>query len=601
MKHLDTFKTALAVVCMGALGAPALHAEGWPYGYDGVMLQGFYWDSFKDTKWTNLESQADDLSASFDLIWIPNSGKSASNPGMGYDPVYWFSNHNSSFGTEAELRSMMKTFKEKGTGMIADVVINHRSGVSNWTDFPSETWNGRTWHIGLDGICRTDEVNRQPTQQHGTGAADTGDDFDGSRDLDHTNANVQENCKNYCKFLLEDLGYTGFRYDMVKGYAGTYTGMYNKYSNPQFSVGEYYDSSYDKLAAWIESTGRESAAFDFAFKDAVTKAFGSGDLSQLVWMANGTNPQPAGLIHFGYPQYAVTFIDNHDTYRSWKFEGNWAAANAFMLSSPGTPCVFLVHWQACGDQIARMIAARKKAGVTNTSSVRVLKTASNVYMAEVTGTKGKLAVKIGSTMESPSGYSDSEIYCSGDGYCIWVKGGGDDPVEVPEKLYLLGHLAGHAWDTSYGIEMKREGNKFIAENVEFEAANAKDTNAYFSFVTTLGATWDVVNSSHRYGAASKDAPLASRQEAEMKQFRKDVDASSAYSWKISPGIHTIEADFAANKVRLDPASSAIGSVEAEVTEDAAPVYYNLQGIKVAAPTHGVYIVVRGRKVTKEVL
>ena len=29
-------------------------AEGWPAQWEGVMLQGFYWDSYTDTKWTNL-------------------------------------------------------------------------------------------------------------------------------------------------------------------------------------------------------------------------------------------------------------------------------------------------------------------------------------------------------------------------------------------------------------------------------------------------------------------------------------------------------------------------------------------------------------------
>lgn len=142
---------------IAAFGAHAAN-YAWPANYEGVMLQGFYWDSYKDSKWTNLESQADELSQYFKLIWIPNSGKAASNPGMGYDPVYWFTNHNSSFGTEAQLRSMIKTFKEKGTGIIADVVINHRSGATNWTDFPAEKWNGQTWKIGTDGICSTDEV-----------------------------------------------------------------------------------------------------------------------------------------------------------------------------------------------------------------------------------------------------------------------------------------------------------------------------------------------------------------------------------------------------------------------------------------------------------
>ena len=31
-------------------------AQGWPSGYSGVMLQSFYWDSFNNSKWINLES-----------------------------------------------------------------------------------------------------------------------------------------------------------------------------------------------------------------------------------------------------------------------------------------------------------------------------------------------------------------------------------------------------------------------------------------------------------------------------------------------------------------------------------------------------------------
>ncbi|MDE6130696.1 MAG: alpha-amylase, partial [Muribaculaceae bacterium] len=177
-----------------ALLAAACHAgaAGWPASYEGVMLQGFYWDSFTDTRWTNLESQADELSQYFSLIWVPQSAKAASNPGMGYDPVYWFSNYTSSFGNEAQLRSMINTFKDKGTGIIADVVVNHRSGVSNWTNFPKETWNGKTYQLGPEHICSTDEVRNAAGQATPTGAPDTGEDFDGSRDLDHTNATVQD-------------------------------------------------------------------------------------------------------------------------------------------------------------------------------------------------------------------------------------------------------------------------------------------------------------------------------------------------------------------------------------------------------------------------
>ena len=72
-------------------------AQGWPENYGGVMLQGFYWDSFDDTRWVTLEKQANDLASSFDLIWIPQSGN-CGGQSMGYDDLWWFNNYNSSFG-----------------------------------------------------------------------------------------------------------------------------------------------------------------------------------------------------------------------------------------------------------------------------------------------------------------------------------------------------------------------------------------------------------------------------------------------------------------------------------------------------------------------
>lgn len=604
---MKLLKSALVAAVM--FGATSFGAEaiGWPANYEGVMLQGFYWDSWNVTGWSKLEAKADELSESFKLIWVPNSAKPASNPGNGYDPVYWFTNHNTCWGTEAELRSMIATFKAKGTGIIEDVVINHRSGATNWTDFPAETWNGQTWKIGLDGICRTDEVNSQPGQSHGTGAADTGEDFNGSRDLDHTNANVQNNCKNYCKFLLEDMGYAGFRYDMVKGYSGRYTKIYNQYAKPQFSVGEYWDGSYDAVAAWIEATGKESAAFDFPFKYQVNKAFSTNDMTQLVWKANGTTNQPAGMIHFGYSQLAVTFIDNHDTYRDGsKFTGNVPAANAFMLCSPGTPCVFYPHWTGYKNEIKKMIAIRNAVGVHNNSAVNVLRSTKDCYMAEVTGSKGKLVVKIGSAMVSPSGYTDSDIKATGNGYCIWTKtdvqggGGGGDDVEdnYPSKLYVIGNL--NDWNTTTSVASDaRENGVYTWNSVEMPAA-AKDTYSYFTFVTAQGADWDAdVNSSDRYGAASNNAPVTLGQPATIKVFKVGVNASSAYSWKIAPGKYKVVADLKNMKLTVTE-TAGVDGIEAD-EPDAVPVYYNLQGVRVDTPSAGLYIVVRGNKVTKEVV
>ena len=216
-------------------------AQGWPANYPGVMLQALYWDSYNDSKWTVLESQADDFAGYFDLVWIPQSAN-CNGTSMGYDPVYWFQSYNSSFGNKRELKSMIQTFKDKGIRTIADVVINHRKSVSGWFGFQTETYNNKTYKMTAADVCSDDDSGKAKTQADKDkvtlGNKDTGEDWGGMRDLDHTSENVQNTVKDYLNMLINDLGYAGFRYDMVKGYSPTYTGIYNTASNPEFSVGE---------------------------------------------------------------------------------------------------------------------------------------------------------------------------------------------------------------------------------------------------------------------------------------------------------------------------------------------------------------------------
>lgn len=602
---MKTVRKPLLAAALAAAAASSAWAAGWPADYQGVMLQGFSWDSYSDTKWTNLEQKADEYSRYFKLIWVPNSAKSTG--GMGYIPVYWFTNHNSAFGSEQELRSMIAAYRDRGVGIIADVVVNHRGGATNWTDFPAETWDGKTWQLGPDAICSTDEVRNAAGQAKPTGAPDTGDDFDGARDLDHTNPAVQENVKNYCRCLLQDFGYAGFRYDMVKGYAPQYTKIYNEYSAPEYSVGEYWDGSYDACAAWIDGTGRQSAAFDFPLKYQLNKAWSSGNLGELVWKANGVTNQPAGLVHFGYPRYAVTFVDNHDTYRDGsRFTGDIPAANAFILCSPGTPCVFLPHYKDYKGQIQRLINVRNSVGLHNLSPVNVLSTGKDIYMAEVTGANGKLVVRIGSRNVTPDGYTDADVVASGEQYRVWTKVPvtgevTEDPdtppaPEMPSALYLIGNIPGGHWSTSSAPAMTREGDTYTI-TATIESASATDRNGYFTFITSTGADWNAVNGTDRYGAASKDAPITQGTPAKLVKFQANVNASAANSWKIAAGTYRITVDFRAMTVTAsDPAS--ISSPETDPSS-AVPVYYNLQGVRVENPAPGLYIVVRGSLVTKE--
>jgi alpha-amylase len=400
-------------------------AQGWPSAYSGVMLQGFYWDSYNDSKWTNLESQADELAEFFQLVWIPQSASCGGYNSMGYDPEYWFTNYNSSFGNKTELLSMINTFKNKGIGTIADVVINHRKSINDWVTFPSETYKGTTYRLLSTDICRNDDNgatlswansnNRQLSSNN-----DTGEDWNGLRDLDHMSTNVQNTVKAYLNMLLNDLGYAGFRYDMTKGYSAQYTAMYNQYAAPTYSVGEYWDGYLPNLKAWVDGTKVnnvvQSAAFDFPFRYTVRDAVNNNNWSNLAGSGKGLNMES------NYRRYAVTFVENHDTqYRSASdpqdpLNQYVEAANAYMLAMPGTPCVFLKHWMTYKESIKQMIYARQLAGITNTSSTNQVanNSSSNYYVRYTTGTRGTLLAAMGSTSYSIS--SSYVVVASGTNY-----------------------------------------------------------------------------------------------------------------------------------------------------------------------------------------
>ena len=412
------------------LGVLSANAQGWPEKYSGVMLQGFYWDSFKETKWTTLEKQAAELGNYFSLVWLPQSGNCGDGKSMGYNPLYYW-NQNSSFGTEAELRSLIKTFKANGIGTIADVVVNHRGTMTNWVDFPAETYNGVTYQMLPTDICADDDGGETKKWASKNGYQlsannDTGEGWSGMRDLDHKSANVQKCVKAYTKYLVDDLGYTGFRYDMVKGFSASYVADYNNHAGVQFSIGENF-GNVEEAKRWIDGAKyngtRMSAAFDFQFHYTLAKAVKEKNWTYL-------NDKAYHLVSSGseYNRYAVTFVENHDTqYRSPSETGSEAissdirACNAYLLAMPGTPCVFLKHWIDYKKDIKMMIEARKLAGITNTSTYTNMRQERGLSVIAVRGEGNKILIAV--VGPDAATYTPTAAFrklCEGEGYVYYV-------------------------------------------------------------------------------------------------------------------------------------------------------------------------------------
>lgn len=269
---------------------------------------------------------------------------------------------------------------------------------------PAEVYKGVTYqNLSMD-VCADDDGGKAATEARKTGTQlsqnnDEGEGWGGMRDLDHESANVQKIVKAYENYLLNDLGYAGFRYDMVKGFAASHVGNYNTAANVTYSVGEYWDGNVNTVKAWIDGTGKRSAAFDFAFRYAVRDAINQNNWSVL----SDSRPTGINVDNGTYKQYAVTFVENHDVqdrgttsgYSPDPIRKDTLAANAYLLAMPGTPCVFYTHYLAYPKEIKAMIDARKLAGVTNTSSYQVYRSSTGYYANVVTGTNGNLLVVVG--------------------------------------------------------------------------------------------------------------------------------------------------------------------------------------------------------------
>lgn len=426
-----------------ALTHQAAHGTSVNAQSEDVMLQAFYWDSdqakakYGQTSWKNLTAQAADIAASFDLVWLMPC---MAGVGVGYYPSS-YSDFNSGKGPMGALRKLVNALHDNGAKVIADVVINHRASTSGWTGFSEDDFgvHGK-FQLKQEHICAGDEAFTDPNSdvadKSKKGANDTGDNDGGCRDLDHTNAYVQNLIKAYLAYLQDSMSFDGWRYDMVKGYHGRYVNMYNQSSTPYFSVGEYWDGNVNALKTYLSNTSNNTLVFDFASKySAFNGGLDKGYYSHL--KANYGNKLNREA---GYGQYAVTFVDNHDTFAreggsefiDQTSKGNSLVgatnrakvleANAYLLAMPGIPAVFYPHWVEFHDEIAAMIAARKAVGVHSESPLtegNSVDGANGKYEATVTGKRGTLILRLGPGRDKtvPQGYTKA---CGGDRYDIYT-------------------------------------------------------------------------------------------------------------------------------------------------------------------------------------
>lgn len=394
-----------------------------PHQCEGVLMQAFYNESYDskspgvseygNTKWTTLTSQASEIGAYFDYVWLPPS---ANGDGAGYHPKN-YSNQNSNWGTRAELEALISALHNAGSKVVADIVINHCAGWTSWCDFPTFDFGEYgVFQPDASYICKDDEVNadwNKPTAENegsgacwgkATGNYDDGENWDGARDWAHDMPKVQEMFIAYLKWMRNVMKYDGFRYDKGDGFNNWHHKNYNKHAKPEIAFMECYKGT-DDIWSRIQGADYDLMALDFDLKWHVFDAFAG-------WDYNGKYDKPRGdcIMSRGNGRHSVTFIESHDWFlrpdNGNEFGGSGNSmkpalkarlmqANAFLLSMPGVPCVFYPHWKKYKEDLKPMIIARKWAGVHSESSINDEESSSTGYKVTVVGKYGNLILLLG--------------------------------------------------------------------------------------------------------------------------------------------------------------------------------------------------------------
>jgi alpha-amylase len=362
--------------------------------FNGTMMQWFHWYIPDDgSHWNTLKTEAQALAqAGISALWLPPAYKGiggASDVGYGVYDLFDLGEFDqkgtvrTKYGTKAEYMEAVKTCRELGIGIYADVVFNHKMAadfeeefdatpldpnnrycamgeprkIKSWTgfNFPGRVgkYSAMEWHWHhFDAV---DYNSNEPDYKAVWLIKDKGfeDKVDMERgnydylmgcDLDMDNAEVQAELQRWGEWMLDSIGADGFRVDAIKHIDGDFFGNWLDHLEAHtgrdlFCVGEYWTYDLGTLTWYAGNCGGRLNLFDAPLHHNFHKASKAGSSYDLRAILDGTLMKEIPLL-------AVTLVENHDTQPLQALESVVEAwfkplAYAFiLLRAEGYPCIF---------------------------------------------------------------------------------------------------------------------------------------------------------------------------------------------------------------------------------------------------------------------
>lgn len=377
-----------------------------------VILQGFEWNLENDGQhWLNLKNQAQAFKdMGIDMIWLPPAykGSGGSNDvGYGAYDLYDLGEFDqkgsirTKYGTRQEYLDCIAAFHAVGINIMVDIVLNHKLGadqtesiqvkqvndddrgqegetktIEAWTKFDfvnrQQKYSAFTWNHSHFSGTDYDEATHKKGIYLIEGKQWDGDvdkehfnyDYLMGADVDFNNEEVLVETAAWGEWYLDLTQADGVRLDAVKhikfGFYKEWLAQMRKNRN-LMAIGEYWSGDLKAIHNYLNEEGYAMSIFDvglhYNFFN-LSDSDGNGDISRIF----------DGTLVENNPNYAITFVDNHDTQQGQSLQSEvlaWMKPLAYaliLLREAGTPCLFYKDMEdaTLRETLATMTQIRKQ-------------------------------------------------------------------------------------------------------------------------------------------------------------------------------------------------------------------------------------------------